>query len=555
MKKYLEDKENRIVLLISLFTLIVACAPLFTRLCINGHDLEYHLLRIESLKEGILNGRPFLKVNMLFFGGAGYASSMFYPDLLLYIPALLRVCGVSINLSYHIFVAVCVILCYVSAFYCAWGITGSRYGGVFAAVMVTLGSYHLEDIYVRSAVGEYTAFIFIPLVIYGIYNVLCMGMDRPYILGLGFLGLLLCHTGSFVMCIFLCGAVFLIKLRVFINRPALILKVALTALVTAGIGCFYWLPLIEQLLSSEFMVSIPWMKPVDEAGTFFSVFSREFPSVGTGLILFYVLRLFADRKEDGELIGFSDLLYCFGVFFALLSTRLFPWERLGGVMGFIQFPWRFFIAASVLFAFSDGILLYILLKRAGKALSLKEASLCAAAAAGIFLAASLSGLDVMERNAQGFYDYSDDYYSYAPFTANVIAGEWLPVSVKDRDRLIEQSRHAVGDRGQELRFERYKNELTLYAEGAGEYADVPFIYYKGYGAMSGDGQSLKVDGGGSNGLLRVYLNGVSGPVRVWYRGTAAQRLSLVISGFTLLIILTLCVSRQKLRGQRKANEG
>ena len=71
---------------VSLIALIIACLPLFTVNCIQGHDIDYHLLRIEALKTGILNGLPFLRVNMLFFGGEGYASSMFYPDFLLYPP-------------------------------------------------------------------------------------------------------------------------------------------------------------------------------------------------------------------------------------------------------------------------------------------------------------------------------------------------------------------------------------------------------------------------------------------------------------------------------------
>ena len=71
-------------------TLFVACLPLFTLNCIGGHDIAYHLLRIEALKAGILAGRPFLRINMLFFGGMGYASSLFYPDLFLYFPAVLR---------------------------------------------------------------------------------------------------------------------------------------------------------------------------------------------------------------------------------------------------------------------------------------------------------------------------------------------------------------------------------------------------------------------------------------------------------------------------------
>ena len=102
MKKYLQNRENRITLFFFLITMIVATSPLVSRYCINGHDLEYHLLRIESLKEGIRIWRPFMKVNTLFYGGAGYASSLFYSDILLRIPALLRVCHLSIGKSFHI---------------------------------------------------------------------------------------------------------------------------------------------------------------------------------------------------------------------------------------------------------------------------------------------------------------------------------------------------------------------------------------------------------------------------------------------------------------------
>ena len=113
MKEYFKNRKNQIITAVFIITTLIAAAPLISRYCLNGHDLEYHLLRIESLKEGIRAGKPFLKVNMLFFGGAGYASSMFYPDFLLYIPAILRTLGVSINASYHIFVGICIILTYL----------------------------------------------------------------------------------------------------------------------------------------------------------------------------------------------------------------------------------------------------------------------------------------------------------------------------------------------------------------------------------------------------------------------------------------------------------
>ncbi len=545
MNDKIKIRENRIILLLSLAAVIVACAPLFTKLCINGHDLEYHLLRIESLKEQILAGRPFLKVNMLFFGGAGYASSMFYPDLLLYIPAGLRALGVSINTAYHVFAGVCILLCYLSAFYCGREITGSKAAGALCAILLTLCNYHIEDIYVRSAVGEYTAFIFIPFVICGIYDTLYREMKKPWMLGVGFGGLLLSHTGSFIMCLGLCIVIFLIKLKVFIKKPRIIAKLLLTALITAGVTSFYWLPMLEQLMSAGFAVSIPWMRPMDETRTFAQLFYSEFPSIGAGLIVVYVLRLLADKKEDCVL-AFSDILYVIGALFALGATGLFPWDRLGRYMGFIQFPWRAFIIASSLFAFADGILIFCLFREHDAADEGIIERKVIYAAAGVFLLCALTTFSVMEKNDQGYYDYSDDYYSYAPYTANVIAGEWLPLTVTDKDALIEQSGRATGDGGQEVAFERYKNELSFTADKELEYVDVPFIYYKGYGAAL-EGKELEIDGEGVNGLARVYTKHEEGKVKVSYEGTPAQRYSLMISLVSLIAALALMIGINKKR--------
>ena len=58
------------------------------------------------------------------------------------------------------------------------------------------------------------------------------------------------------------------------------------------------------------------------------------------------------------------------------------------------------------------------------------------------------------KGSMGYYDYSDDYYSYKPFTVNVIAGEWLPLTVEDHERLVDQSEELVFDDGTRGDFER-----------------------------------------------------------------------------------------------------
>lgn len=554
MKAYLQDKENRIAAAVFLITMLIACSPLISRYCINGHDVEYHLLRIESLKEGILMGRPFLKVNVLFFGGAGYASSLFYPDFLLYFPALLRVCGVGINASYHLFIALCFCLCYGAACYCTRRMTGSRYTGMAAGVLLTLCQYHMDDVYIRSAAGEYTAFIFLPFVIYGIYNVLYEEMDRPWVLGIGFGGVLLCHTSTFVMCLVFGIAAFLLKWRTFAKKPVLTGKVVLTAVLTAVVTILYWLPVMEQLLSVQFYVGIPWMKPVDEAVRFAQVLYPIFPSLGFLLLLFWLPRIFLKKDVKNEkLLGFADCLTAAGVLFALLATDLFPWARIGSYLSFIQFPWRFFIMSSALLSLADALILLCCMKKEPAGISLEKATLLL-----VLFVMSAGALSSLSKNTEGYYDYSDDYYTYQPYTANVIAGEWLPQTVTDVDALVKESGRLFSDTGESLSFERVKNAITVTIEKNYAYVDVPFIYYKGYSAYlvkeDGTETELSVTGEGNNGFCRVYLGDQArGSLTVVYDGTFAQGFA---TGIFIVAVLSLAgglflIKRKKLSGKRK----
>ena len=258
LKSILFSNENKekpspgFILAVSLISLIFACLPLFTKNCIQGHDIDYHLLRIEALKTGIMNFRPFLRVNMLFFGGEGYASSLFYPDFILYFPALLRSLGFGINISYHLFVAFCIISAYVSMFFSARYISGNDGAALGSAVVYTLCQYHVDDIYTRAAVGEFTAFIFLPLICAGLYDLSSKGFRKPFILGAGIAGVLLCHTLSTVFCLIFCVFYVLINFRVLLRDPFRIVKLAVTAVLTMTITAFYWLPVMEQLSLMEF---------------------------------------------------------------------------------------------------------------------------------------------------------------------------------------------------------------------------------------------------------------------------------------------------------------
>lgn len=544
MKKLFKEQENKIDVFVFLVVLIIACSPLISKYCVNGHDLEYHLLRIESLKEGILMGKPFLRINTLFFGDAGYASSLFYPDFLLYIPAFLRVIGVGINASYHILAALCICLTYLSVRYCVRKMTGSAYPAMMAGILVIMSPYYLGDVYIRGAVGEYIAFIFLPFVIYGIYNTLYEEMDKPWILAIGYGGVLLCHTNSFIFCIVFGIVAFIVKWTVFKNNIKVLVKLIATMGVTMALTAFYWIPVLEMLIGTRLYVDNAWITLEESAIRFSDIFSSTFPSLGFMLVILAFPRILIKKNtQNRSLINYADWLLVGGAFFAVITSDIIPWNRLNGYLSFVQFPWRFFCLSTVMLAVADAIILYCFIKASLEPLmqsSMKVLTillLIINCAMGIGF---VSGADIT------YYDYSDDFYSYKPFTANVIAAEWLPLDVEDLQQMVTDSDHMYSDSDKDLDFVRVKNTIEADITEECEYVDVPFVYYKGYTATIVDeaGAEHKPSmTSGRNGMARVNLEGLKGHLIVKYSGTVLQWAATIVSILTALALIAIIVRK------------
>ena len=515
---------------IFIISVLIACMPLVTSNCIVGHDSIYHLLRIESLKKGIEAGLPFLRVNMLFFGGEGYASSLFYPDTLLYLPALLRVAGVSVNMSYHLFIAFTVVACFISSYLCIKEITKDRLPALVTAVVFSLCQYHMDDIYTRSAVGEYTAFIFVPLVILGIWDFMYNDCKRPYILGAGMIGVILCHTLTTMFCIGLCMCGFVLRIKHMIKNPKIIMKLVFTAIAVVLMTAFYWMPVAEQLGAQTLKVTEELYDLNYEKLTFFHIFNNEFSCFGIAPILL-LLSAICIRHEK-QLVRFADMCAVLGILFCFATTGLFPWGRFARYLKFIQFPWRLNVIASPLIAFAVGIYVTEFVRE-----SASDEKRARKIAATVVLALMVfSAVANIQRIDVHYYSYSDDYFDYAPFTTEVIGGEWLPVTVNNRSRLVNDAYVAYSDDDSKLEVTRDKNTLeVINLTGNEKYIDVPFIYYKGYAATS-DGQRIEVaNESGENGRVRIYPNGAKS-VKVYYNGTIIQNISTALSVVTWLII-------------------
>ena len=152
--------QNYIILLLCCATIIIL--PLIDSKIIPGHDYVFHVTRIldvaEALKEGIFPVRMY--VDEVQFWGTPVG--ILYPGLFVYIPALLKLAGVPIEICYNFFIAMIIYLGAISSWYGFSMLTRSKITGFYSAVLYISSGWYLIDAYIRNALGELLGLSFLP---------------------------------------------------------------------------------------------------------------------------------------------------------------------------------------------------------------------------------------------------------------------------------------------------------------------------------------------------------------------------------------------------------
>ena len=90
------------------------------------------------------------------------------------------------------------------------------FAGLLFATLYTFSLYRLDNIVIRFATGEFIAYAFIPLVFYGLYNILKGDYRKWYILSIGMALVAYSHLISLLLTALLVGFIFIIAF-VFVN--------------------------------------------------------------------------------------------------------------------------------------------------------------------------------------------------------------------------------------------------------------------------------------------------------------------------------------------------
>ncbi len=523
-----------------IFLALLVCLTVFTMfrysmftLVSVGHDAAFHYNRFLILMEALKNGTFPTYIDSQAIDNYGYASNLFYPNFT-FIPFALigNLIGVfrAYQLMYFVFTLLTGLLTYLSVY----KVFKNKYTAYISAILYTFCLYRLQDYFERAAIAEAITFTFLPIVFWGLYEVIKGDCRKWYILTIGYSLFILTHLLSTLLLSIIVTVTLLIFVKYFIKEPKRILYLILAGCFTVLCSAIFLFPFFEQIISDSFnyetFSNYPFVRIAAKELPKALLSYSFLPSIGITLILPLIARFFISGKD--KIIRSIDLFAIAAFLIIIYTSDLLPLFLYPNyIFGRTQFIWRLFEFSSFLLALSCGYYVANFLKGNTKSFFFLS-GIIFLLFASIYINSmpykhakwGITNLPERGTSNNFFLGFADNIeYLPIPATVNNLVERGNAISKKHADTEI-------------YNIKRSRSEIVFEINTIhNEIIELPLTYYKGYYAYN---NKEKIDIRKSkNGLIEIPIN-TSGSVQVKFEGTFIQKNSLYI---TLIAFLTLTI--------------
>ena len=555
---YKQLKSNK-GLVFALFAIILLSSlPVFTEGCNRGNDFNFHIMRIEGLADALKYGEFPVRMQSLWLEHYGYPVSIYYGDLLLYVPALFRLIGFDVIASYKVYVVFINIITVLGGYFCFKDMFKSRSAALLTTLAYSTASYRLVNVYIRAAVGEYTSMAFFPLIALGIYRIYTdNGSDKKsifknsVILCVGMTGVITSHILSTEMTVLILALVCL-SLFIFTIKPRVWKSLALAAAETAAVCAAFIVPFLDYYRNVQVHINdtVSYSKRIQSWGCgfveYFAFFSDPHNDFSThraadmsftpGIVLmcalfigiYYVIKN-RRQKENGKIIFCS----VFSIATLYLASNVFPWNKiafgskLGNMMAQIQFPWRYVGITIIFLTVVLGLMLKIGFEKNNERMGFVTKAIVILCVASTAL---FTGQYLDDQTIRTYYDTTDLSLS------EVSTGEYLR-SGSYRDSVTGKLVNKGADKVEITEHEG--STMKLYCECSKSDADIeiPVFNYKGYVVEDDSSNRYEIKDGKDNVIGFTLPKGFKGNITVSFREPIAWRLSEIVSLLSIAALI------------------
>ncbi len=542
---YSQSKYKK-AFLITLGMIVVQIIPFLLQQKLHmGIDTRAHMMRIEGVYYGLLDGQFPAVIAPEWNNSYGQTGAL-YPNLFLYIPAVLRLLGMSQIGTFKLFVFLVITATAIITYACARHVFGKEWQICLVIIMCNLNDMHLYNMLGDGRFGgALLAEMFYPLVIAGLIDLYFANKEKWYYLAFGVAGILCSHVMSATIICFtvvLFSACCIKHLADKTVRTSITKAVVLFAGLILGTAVsflkFYFSDWGQEKLQWENYVETLFPRgylPDDIRWTY--VFALLIICIVCIIILYRKQRFRRDVKET----YIFPALVC-AVVLLWVSTVAFPWRILTRIhsieyyTNMIQDAYRFLSLSGGLLAFCVPALLEnagfvggVQVKNGG--LKKQGPFIAAFCAIGILCTVNyiLPYYEYFVKKSTILYydeDIGEVEYQMDDYLPKGTLSEWY---VSDSGVISDEDAVTSIDYERDLSHIFYSYTNT----GNGSYVEFPKFYYDGYVAVDEIGNRVEVTKGDRN-RTRVYLKVTDIPavIKMWYHlpwyMTASYALSMIL---------------------------
>ncbi len=559
--KILKEKWHVFVLI--LLVILLSYPAMFMDMA-KGHDLEFHLQRIEGILTDISRSNFPVRLQSKWVDGYGCPISIFYGDILLYVDVVFRKLGFSIMAAYRLFL-VCINAATTAISYFSFKTYfKERTVSVITTVLYCTAAYRLVDLYVRAALGETLSITFFPAVAACIYVILSDDERKnrrraALLLSLSVSAIICTHVLTTSMLLVVLVPTCIVALLAFVSRKDRLRRLGelmFSGLTAVLISAFYVVPFLDFYLFGD--IAYPESHNIQGEGLtlkdYFDFFRSPFSGVtdvqktpGIVLMLIFIAGLgyfilVIAKKRCPEYRGriIFEAVASFVILF--MTSHVFPWNYieknvpLGGILTSIEFPMRYLTFAILFMTLFAGDILLCLSAQGADEKVFSSASKCIITAV----------LALCVFNVVNYCVYDHGYEKKANFESEESLGRWVYYSMDYQLTGTGIEKEMPVDIVTEglLSFEfisRQSNDVMMACVSGPEYGwiQLPMFNYKYYHAEDVKDPSLKFElHDGSNRTIGILLpGGYSGICHVYWKEPFFWRIAELVSVISFLSVL------------------
>lgn len=566
MKKKLENIIEKIKTKRSIHYIIICVIgllisiPFFWVQIRTTDDGWLHLLRLVGLDNAMDKGAfPFLVFPYL-CNDWGYSMTAFYPTIVAYVPYVLGLISGTFANGLKIFATLTTILSGVFMYNFMNEVTKKKGIAFFSAIIYMTLPYKLEDIFNRYAIGEFTAFVFMPLVFQGLYNLLHGDKKRHYYIAIGATGLLLSHTISTEYTAIFCLIYILFNLKAFLKKDVII-KCIINVVFILLMSALFLLPMLEFKMQAQYSIFTPEIiktsgeYAADNTIQLWQLLKDKGEENGVSFVVGipFIVMLFsgvlAYRKIDKEQKDFYITSIIFGVISLIMCTSLFPWQIMPDILCTLQYPWRMLGFALMFFTPVCAMNVYYLITLIKKTWLRNTTYIVALAILLAFTAHELSAYTaedttVDEQYEQNAFDNPQIHYfsvnrDYMP--AKALVQQYKYLKTRGDNTVVFSGQADIENESKDA----FHIEMKIKNATQGTELELPFLFYPGYTVvLQYDDLEITLETTESDyGFVKVVLpdDVAEGKITVDYTATTLDKVAYVISPIALLAFIVYVV--------------